>query len=528
METKYILSHDMGTSSNKAMLVTVFGDVVDTAKVEYPMEMPAPGFAEQDPQDWWNAICETSKELVRKTSVNLEDIVGVTFSSQMQGLVCVSREGKPLRKAISWVDSRAGDIMRKKIWTAPRVQGYNIFRLIKFLRITGGTPSLAGKDIIGKILWLKEHEPDLIEKTYKYLDPKDYIVYKMTGKYVKSTDLAVVWWLLDTRKNRNQWDPKLCKMTGIEMEKLPEVKASGEIAGKLTEEAAEAVGLLPGTPIMNGAGDISAAALGSGAVEDGRMHIRIGTSGGIAGHFVKRKIDLAHYAGCIGSAYPEKYYLGLAAQDTMGICLEWIKNKVIYHAKDLKDEYHVDKIYQILDKLVERIKPGADGVIFTPWMYGERCPLNDDTLRGGIYNLGLNHTRDHIIRAVFEGISMNIRWALEVMEKMFGHVNELNFVGGGAMSDTWCQIMADITNRTIHQVTDPQQAAGKGVALLASISLGYIESFEEIGKYIKIKSSYYPNPDNRAIYDKHFKAFKKLYKLNRKWHAMMNSDTKSH
>ena len=159
-------------------------------------------------------------------------------------------------------------------------------------------------------------------------------------------------------------------------------------------------------------------------------------------------------------------------------------------------------------------------------MYGERCPLNDDTLRGGIYNLGLNHSRAHIIRAVFEGIAMNARWALETMENLFGHVDELNYVGGGALSDTWCQIMADVTNRTIHQVTDPQQAAGKGVALLASISLGYIKSFEEIGKYIEIKASYTPNSANRAIYDKHFKAFKMLYKQNRKWHAMMNSETK--
>jgi len=526
MVNKYILSHDMGTSSNKAMIVTVFGEIIDSAKIEYSMDMPAPGFAEQNPGDWWRAICETSKSVIQSSGIDPQDIAGIAFSSQMQGLVCVDRSGKPLRKAISWVDSRAGDIMRERIWTAPRIQGYNIFRLIRFLHITGGAPGLAGKDIIGKILWLKEHEPQIINQTYKYLDPKDYILFKLTGNYVKSVDLAVVWWLLDTRKNINQWSPGLCKMTGVEIEKLPTVKASHEIAGKVTEAAAKMLGVLSGTPVIAGAGDISAAALGSGAVENGRMHIRVGTSGGVAGHFTKRKIDIVHYAGCIGSAYPEKYYLGIGTQDTMGICLEWIKKKVIYYARDLKEEYHVDKIYTILDKLVQRTAPGADGLIFTPWMYGERCPLNDDTLRGGLFNLALNHSRAHIIRAVFEGIAMNVRWALETMENLFGHVDELNFVGGGALSDTWCQIMADITNRTIHQVTDPQQAAGKGVALLASISLGYIKSFEEIGQYIRIKASYKPNPANRKIYDKHFKAFKLLYKQNRKWHAMMNSETK--
>ena len=159
---KYILAHDMGTSSNKAMLVTVYGDIIGSTKKEYPLYVPQTGFAEQEPYDWWNAICETSKAVIQKTGINPADIVGVTFSSQMQGLVLVSKEGEPLRRAISWVDSRAGDIMRERIWTWPRVQGYNIFRLIRFLIITGGAPSLAGKDIIGKILWLKKHEPDVI------------------------------------------------------------------------------------------------------------------------------------------------------------------------------------------------------------------------------------------------------------------------------------------------------------------------------------------------------------------------------
>ncbi len=526
MTEKYILSHDMGTSSDKAMLVTIFGEIIDSTKKEYPLHVPQPGFAEQEPADWWDAVCETSRTLISKTGIDPAAIVGVTMSSQMQGLVCVDQAGVPLRRAITWVDARAGDIMRKYMWTFPRVQGYNIFRLLKFLHITGGAPGLAGKDIIGKIIWLKEHEPEVIARTHKYLDPKDYIIFKMTGSFIKSTDLAVVWWLLDTRKNRNVWHPKLCKMAGIEMDKLPEVRESAAIAGQITAAAAQALGVKAGTPMINGAGDISASALGSGAVVDGKMHVRVGTSGGVAGHFTKRKINIAKYAGCIGSAYPQKYYLGIGTQDTMGICLEWVKNKVIYHAEKLKEEYRVDKIYMILDKLVQRTNPGADGLIFTPWLYGERCPLNDDTLRGGLYNIGLNHTRDHIIRAVFEGIAMNARWALETMEDLYQKVDELNFVGGGAMSETWCQIMADVTNRIIHQVSDPQQAAGKGVALLASYALGYIKTFEEIGTYVRIKNTFYPNPANRALYDRQFQAFKALYKQNRRWYARMNSKTK--
>jgi xylulokinase len=525
-EDKFILAHDMGTSSNKAMLVNIYGDILDSTKQEYPMLFPQPGFAEQEPEDWWKAICETTRSLLAKTAVDPHQIVGVTMSSQMQGLVCVDSSGKPLRPAISWADNRGGDVMRKYLWTAPRIQGYNLFRLLKFLHITGGVPGLAGKDIIGKLLWLRDNEPDIFYNTNKFLDPKDYIILLLTGNYVKSTDLAVVWWLLDTRHRRNVWHPGLCKLAGISIDRLPEVKESAAIVGSITEQAARQTGLLPGTPVINGAGDISATALGSGAVEDGRMHIRIGTSGGVAGHFSRRKIDIIHYAGCIGSAFPQKYYLGIGTQDTMGICLEWVKNKVIYHAQKLKEEYNVDKIYVILDKLVERVPPGADGLVFTPWMYGERCPVNDDTLRAGLYNIGLNHTRDHIIRAVFEGIAMNARWSLETMERLFKPVQEVTFVGGGAASDVWSQIMADVTNKIIHQVVEPQQAAGRGVALLASYSLGFLKTFEDIGKHTKIKRTYYPNPANRALYDRLFAAFKMLYKQNKQWYAMMNSRNK--
>ena len=213
------------------------------------------------------------------------------------------------------------------------------------------------------------------------------------------------------------------------------------MAGKLTPTSAEKTGLLPGTPIINGTGDLSAAALGSGALDDGELHISLGTSGWVGGHFIKRKIDLAHYTGCIGSAYPQKYYLGMAHQETAGICLEWLKNKVLYHEEQLKEERHVAEIYQILDQLAEEAGPGAEGLMFTPWMYGERCPLDDALVRAGLFNIGLNHSREHLVRAVFEGIAFNTRWALETLENLYSKVEHVNIIGGGAKSDVWCQIM---------------------------------------------------------------------------------------
>ena len=522
MAEKYIVSHDLGTSGNKAVLVTIYGEIVDTIKQGYPLFHPKPGYAEQNPSDWWEAICNTTLSLITKTGVKPHNIVGMTFSTQCQTLVSVDKEGNALAPAISWLDGRGADVMREKLWKPPRIMGYNIFNLLKFLIITGGCPGQTGKDQIGKILWLQQHQPEIFSRIYKFLDAKDFIIYHLTGNFVKSVDLGVIWWLMDTRKNRNKWHPKLCKLARINSDMLPELKGSADIVGKVTPEAAKKTGLLPGTPIINGAGDLSAAALGAGAIDEGELHITIGTAGWVAGHFSKRKIDIPHYAGCIGSTYPQKYYLGMAHQETAGACLEWLKNKVLYHEEQLKQEGKVGQIYQLLDKLAEKAEPGAAGLIFTPWMYGERCPIDDDHVRAGLFNLGLNHSREHLIRAVFEGIAFNTRWAMETLENLYSRVDRLNIIGGGAKSDIWCQIIADITNRVIKQVENPQLASAKGVALLASMTLGYIETFHDIKKYIKIKQSFYPNPNNRGLYDSMFKEFKNIYKQNKKWYARMN------
>ena len=311
-------------------------------------------------------------------------------------------------------------------------------------------------------------------------------------------------------------------MAGIRPDQLSEIKTSASIVGPLTEEAARKTNLNPGTPIINGAGDLSAAALGSGAIEEGELHVCVGTSGWVAGHYAKRKVDIPHYTGCVGSAWPEKYYLGMAHQETAGICLEWLKNKVLYHQEQLKKEGHVDEVYEILDQLAAGVEPGAEGLMFTPWMYGERCPIDDDHVRAGLFNIGLNHAREHIIRAVFEGIGFNLRWAMETLENLYSKVGELRIIGGGAKSDVWCQIISDITNRTIQRVKDPQMAGAKGVALLASMTLGYIESYIEIKKYIKVDRAFTPLPENRNLYDGLFKEYKNIYFQNRKWYARMN------
>lgn len=521
-ETQYIVAHDMGTSSNKAILTTVHGKIIAEAKAHYPMYHPVPHYAEQDPFDWWNAVCETTRQVLEQAKISPTLVAGITFSSQTQCFIPVDETGTPVRRAFSWLDGRSANIIHQKLWTPPRIMGYNIIKLLKLLTITGGSPGHTGKDQIGKILWMKTHEPDLFARTHKFIDAKDYLIHRLTGNMVTSADIAHIWWMLDTRKNRNTWHPDLCKYAGISPDKLLEVKPSAAIVGHITKQAALEIGLPEGVPVVNGAGDLSAAALGSGALKEGEFIVNIGTCGWVGSHETKRRLDIVHYAGCIGSTNPDKYYLALAHQQTAGVCLEWLKDRILYHKDQLQQESHVRTIYILLDQLAASVPPGSEGLIFTPWMYGERCPLDDDTVRAGLYNVSLNHSREHIVRAVLEGIAFNLRWAMETLEKLCRPVEEMRFIGGGAQSDLWCQIMADVTNKTIHRVEDPGYAGAKGVALLTSMTLGFIPDYETISSYIQIDRTFKPNPETRALYDRLFKEFKNLYKQNRAWFARMN------
>ncbi|MBN2423559.1 MAG: FGGY-family carbohydrate kinase [Calditrichaceae bacterium] len=521
--TKYIIAHDVGTSADKALLVDVQGRIIESTRQEYAIYHPKPGYAEQDADEIFGAVCATTVEIVNRAGIEAGQVAGITFSSQVQSLIPIDKNGQALRRTMNWLDTRSAAILREKLWKPPRLMGYNPINLLRFIRITGGSPGLAGKDPIAKIIWLKEFEPEIFNNTYKFLDLKDYLIFRLTGNYVTSMDVAYVWWLMDTRKlGGYRWHEGLCSLAGITPDYLPELKTSMDIAGELTEQAAIRLELDKGIPVIIGSTDLASAAIGSGAIKNGQIHIRIGTSGGAAGHFSKRKIDLLHYTGCIGSVFPDKYYLGIGAQETAGLCLEWLKNHVLYHEEQLREEAHVVDIYKLLDNLAEKAPPGSEGLMFTPWMYGERCPINDDSVRAGFHNIGLNHNREHLIRAVLEGVAFNIRWALETLENLYQPVERVHAIGGGTKSDIWCRILADVTGHEILQTENPQEASARGMALLAWMALGYLDNEDDIIDRIKIQRHFTPNPENRSVYDKMFAEFKNIYKQNKSWYKRMN------
>jgi len=273
--------------------------------------------------------------------------------------------------------------------------------------------------------------------------------------------------------------------------------------------------------VVMGSPDIHAAALGSGAIRDFEGHIYIGTSSWIVGHVPFKKTDIIHGIASIPSAIPGRYII-VNEQETAGGVLTYLKNNILYHQDELLKAEALPDVYKIFDRIAAKVPAGSNKVIFTPWLNGERTPVEDNSVRAGLFNLSLDNTREDIIRAFLEGVAFNQKWVLKYVEKFIGRrMDPLHIVGGGAVSDLWCQIHADILNRTIKQVKDPIQTNARGAAFIASVALGFLE-FEDIPKYVEINNCFEPNPQHRKIYDDMFQEYLNIYKQNKAIHKRLN------
>lgn len=506
---KYILAHDVGTSGSKGALIDLQLKVVASEPAEYKVLFPAKGYAEQNPQDWWDAVTKTTRRLLEKTGIRGEDIAGLVFSAQMAGLIPLDEKGNPLINCLTWLDTRAQEQAKRIIGKGfLKISGYSVIPLLQFLRITGGAPGVAGKDVIAKILWLKEERPDIYKEAANLVDVKDYLIYRCTGTFVTSRDCANVSWMMDTRPRRFCWSLALLKKYRIDSRKLPEIRKSTDIAGVITKKASEDLGIPEKTPVVTGAGDMASAAVGSGALMEGETHVYVGTSSWVAAHSKSRKKDLSHYMGSICSANPDMY-LCVAEQETASGCLEWIKNNVV---RELD--------YDQLNEYVSTVEPGAGGIVFTPWLFGERSPLDDPDVRAGFYNVSLEHTRGHLARAVYEGVAVNIKWALQHFERLVPdqRIDRIFMIGGGAKSDVWCQIFADAFARPVIRVEHPVDAGARGAAGIALVGLGYVDGFGALKNFITVEKSFMPEKRNSVIYDQILDEFKVIYrkKVSRK------------
>ncbi len=523
MDSTLILTIDLGTSGPKVALFDEKANCIDNVFRDVPLLLSENGGAEQRPQDWTDAIEACFQELVQKAGIDKKNIKAINCTSQWSGTVAIDKDGKPLMNSIIWMDSRGAEVTRKAVEGLVNVEGYGADKLWKLVRLTGGAPAKSGKDPIGHILYIQKHLPDVYAKTHKFLEPKDYLNLWLTGKFASSYDCITLHWLTDNRDiNKVSYNDGLIKMFGVDKAKLPDLVPANSVLGNISSEIASRWGLSPDVKVVSGTPDVHSAAVGSGAVKDFEPHIYIGTSSWLVCHVPFKKTDLFHNMTTIPSAIPGRYMVA-NEQETTGACLNFLKNNLFYNQDELNDQPAPADFYKRLDKMVESTEPGSNGLMFLPWLYGERSPVEDHYVRGGFYNLSLNHKRPEMVRAVYEGVAFNTRWLLFYVEKMVGKKFEaINFIGGGARSDVWSQILADVYNRPIRQMADPLMSNSRGTALLALQALGYLK-FEDFGNNVEVKKTFYPRKEYTSLYDERFKIFLKIYEKNKGVWAALNS-----
>ncbi|MCE4614025.1 MAG: FGGY-family carbohydrate kinase [Desulfurococcales archaeon] len=509
----HILVYDIGTTTVKSALVDLETlKVTKSSSTPVPMKYPSLREAVMTPEDLWKAVVTTSRAIAGSEVLHPK---AVTIISQMAGVLPLDDGMNPLVDIMTWLDERAAGYPKSLFKGILKLSGYNLFHILRFLRVTGGAPSKTGKDPISKVLWLKHEAPEIWSRTKMILDVKGYLLNRMTGSLVTTTDEANLTWLMDTRKGKYGWSDAILSKYGIPGIMLPEIVEPTQVVGALGKEAAEHLKVEEGTPVVAGAGDVVGVASGSGMTGVGEAHIYIGTSDWLAAHVEKRLLDINHYMGSLLSAIPGRY-LFIAEQEVAAGALEWMLDRL--KCGDGEERYVCMK------KHVGNTPPGSGGLLFAPWMYGERSPIDDEHVRGVLLNLSLSHGDGHLVRSVVEGVAFNIRFAYEYFRKHIPSRNGINIVGGGALLDDWCQVLSDLLEIEVRRTVQPRMVGARGGAVIGGVGIGYFKSFDAASKLVGVEQVFTPVHDRSSFYNSKFEYYVRLYKSLRKLFKEMNKN----
>jgi xylulokinase len=518
----HVLAVDLGTSGCKAALVSRAGSVAAWAFHPVATQILPGAGAEQCPQDWWQAFVSTARQVIAESRIATDDIAALCCSTQGEGTIAVDSQGLPLMPAMTWRDMRGGAHIRRHSRGWLNVAGYDALKLQRWLRLCGGAPNLSGKDPAAHMLFVRDTLPDIYARTYKFLNVLDYFNLRLTGRYVATSDSILTSWVTDNRDPSNiRYDAKLIAASGIDAGKFPELVRCTDIIGTVLPAVAAELGLSPSTKVIAGAIDNTAAAIGAGTLNDYDAHLYIGTSSWIGAHVPRKHADLRASIASVPCAVPGKYLL-IAMQTSAGSNLTFLKEKVLYHQDELLQEAAKPDIYQVLDQIAARVPPGSDGLMYTPWLFGERCPVEEPSLRAGLFNLSPAHSRETIVRAYLEGVALNARWLIRPVERALGRtVAQLTMLGGGGNSNVWCQIFADVLGIPIRQLAEPMQANAVGAAYIAFTGLGLID-FSTAASQTRYRQVYLPHPATQPLYAASFENFTELFRRLRPLYRRIN------
>jgi xylulokinase len=521
---RYVLSIDLGSSDLKAALVGDDGRIVASAGEHSTTTLWPGGGAEQDPLEWWHNAKMAAKAVIASAGVPPEKIVAVACDSLWSVVVPVDRNAEPLMGAVHWLDTRGGKYNRMVTGGFPGIQGYQVWKLMKWIQLTGLAPTHSGVDSMGHVLFIKNERPDIYRQTYKFLEPMDYLTARFSGKIVATQKTMAPFLIADNRIGRGGYSEDLLRMAGLDREKFPDLIANNGVVGLIDPRVAEELGLTPATRVVAGVSDTNASILGSGALRDFEAIIYIGTTLYMSCHMPFKKTDLAHMMTSLPCAFPERYIL-LGEQGLGGKCVDFFLDNILYDEDDFAMPAKPEDAYARFNAVAAKAPPGSGGVIFLPWLNGSVVPKENAHARGGFFNLSIDTRRRHLARAVMEGLAFNSRWTREPAEKMMGRpFSKFIFSGGGARSDLWSQIHADILGVPIHQVADPVTATARGNALLAFTALGHL-TVDQLPSMIPIRQVFEPDPANQAVYDRHYQQYRRLFSRNKAVFKALNAQS---
>lgn len=492
----YLLGIDIGTSGTKTVVFDVNGNTLASATYEYPLYQANIGWAEQDPEDWWKATVSSIKKVLSDSAIDSKNISGIGLSGQMHGMVLLDKQNEVLRNAIIWCDQRTQaecDLITEVVGKE------TLISITANPALTGFTAS--------KVLWVKRNQPWIFEKISKILLPKDYIRFMLTGEYATEVSDASGTQFLDVPKRA--WSKEILSKLGIDRSLMPECYESHVVSGKITETAASLTGLKRGTPVVGGGGDQAAGAVGNGIVKSGVISSTIGTSGVVFAHLDKVKIDLLGRVHTFCHAVDNAWHV-MGVTQSAGLSLQWFRNNFGVSERDLAKYIGVDP-YTIMAQEAENAEPGCKGLIYLPYLMGERTPHLDPQAKGVIFGLTAQHSRNEVIRAIMEGVTYSLRDCLEIINELGISASEVRASGGGGKSPLWRQMQADMFNVRINTVNSSEGPA-LGAALLAGVGTGlYSNVVEACDAAVKITDSQEPIANNVATYDSYYPVYKGLY-----------------
>lgn len=522
----FALAIDLGSGSVKAAVVSDAGRVAAVVAEPFTTHLLPGGGAEQDPKQWWDAAKRTAKTAILDSGVKPEQVAAVACASQWSVAVPVNDRAEPLMNAVHWLDARGGRYNRAISGGFPEVRGYNVFKALKWIRLTGLAPTHSGVDSLGHVLYIKHERPDVYARTRAFLEPMDFLTAKLTGRITATQKTMAPFMVVENRKwGMRGYSDTLLGLAGLEQNRFPALLANDGIAGTLLPAVAGELGLSSSTPVISGIADSNASVIGSGALSDFDPIIYIGTSMYLTCHVPFLKTDARCMMTTLPSPFRDRYYL-LGEQGAGGKCVIYFLNNLVYG----KDAFSRSECAECPDDAFIRFNAaaaeapeGSNGVIFLPWLNGSLVPCEDAKIRGGFVNLSFNTTRQDLARAVMEGLAFNNRWTREAAEGFLGRsLASFRFSGGGALSDLWAQILADVLNVDIHQVEDPVHTTVRGAAMLAFLTLGY-RKIDELKDLAKIRRVFTPRPEHRKRYDRMYVQYRQLFKKNRKIFRELNA-----